>query len=216
MVIVAGVDDAGRGPMIGPMVLAGVSMEEKDLEELKSLNVKDSKLLTKEKREELYPKIIEMVKDYHIVVVPASEIDIAVESETTNLNWLESEKFAIIANYLKPDRLIVDCPSVNTVAYKEHLRTFIKSNMNIACEHKADYNHAIVAAASILAKVTRDNEIEKLKETYGEFGSGYPSDPRTKDFLMYNWQKCPELFRKSWASYKRVADKGNQSSLGDY
>lgn len=216
MVLVAGIDDAGRGPVIGPMVLAGVSIEEKELDKLQELGIKDSKLLTPSRREFLYAKITSLVKGYKIVIVPPSEIDKAVESETTNLNWLESEKFAIIINYLKPSRAIVDCPSVNTSSYKEHLRTFLNVNTNLVCEHKADLNFVVVAAASILAKVTRDKEIEKLKKEYGDFGSGYPSDPKTKEFLAQNWNKFPEIFRKSWATYRRFVVKKNQGNLLDF
>jgi len=216
MVIIVGTDDAGRGPCIGPMVIAGVSVDEKELNKLSDLGVKDSKLLTPKQREFLYDKIIEVVKNYKAIVVPASEVDNAVESETTNLNWLESEKFAMVINYLKPDRAIVDCPSPNIPAYTEHLRTFLKVKTHLQCSHKADLKFVVVGAASIIAKVTRDREVAKLREKYGDFGSGYPSDPKTKEYLAKNWKKHPEIFRKSWACYKKYSGEKKQSSLADF
>jgi ribonuclease HII len=151
------------------------------------------------------------------VIVDPEEIDEAVESETSNLNQLETEKFAIIINYLKPDRVVIDCPSTNLEAYKEHIRVYIKEKMSIICEHKADLNHEVVGAASILAKVTRDREIEKIKERIGiNFGSGYPSDETTKEFLKKNWNKYPDILRHSWASYKNVTVEKKQTKLEDF
>jgi ribonuclease HII len=216
MVIVAGVDDAGRGPVIGPMVLAGVSIDEKDLSKLRKLGVKDSKLLSPMQREDMYDYIIEIVKSYEVLVISPAEIDAALEDKNTNLNWLESKGFAKLINWLDPDRVVVDCPSPNIKAYSEHLRKHLKVEVHVKCEHKADFNHAVVAAASILAKVSRDREVAKLREKYGDFGSGYPADPRTKEFLAENWDKCPEIFRRSWASYKKYSGGNKQAKLGDF
>ena len=217
MVLIAGVDEAGRGPVVGPLVAAGVLIDEKDLAKLREIGVKDSKLLSPKQREMLFYKIISIAKNYKIVIVDPEEIDEAVESETSNLNQLETEKFAIIINYLKPDRVVIDCPSTNLEAYKEHIRVYIKEKMSIICEHKADLNHEVVGAASILAKVTRDREIEKIKERIGiNFGSGYPSDETTKEFLKKNWNKYPDILRHSWASYKNVTVEKKQTKLEDF
>lgn len=217
MVLIAGVDEAGRGPVVGPLVAAGVLIDEKDLAKLREIGVKDSKLLSPKQREMLFDKIISIAKNYKIVIVDPEEIDEAVESETSNLNQLETEKFAIIINYLKPDRVVIDCPSTNLEAYKEHIRVYIKEKMSIICEHKADLNHEVVGAASILAKVTRDREIEKIKERIGiNFGSGYPSDETTKEFLKKNWNKYPDILRHSWASYKNVTVEKKQTKLEDF
>jgi len=217
MGIVVGVDEAGRGPTLGPLVVAGAAIDEKDLDKLRKIGVKDSKLLTPKRREEMFDQIKEALQDYKIIITQPKEIDAAIFSETSNLNILETEKFAMAINYLKPSRVIIDCPSVNTVKYKEHIRTYLKGKINIVCEHKADTKYEIVAAASILAKVIRDREIEELKKRYGvDFGSGYPADPKTKEFLANNWKKYPDLFRKSWASYKNVAGEKSQSKLEDF
>ena len=77
-------------------------------------------------------------------------------------------------------------------------------------------HHPVVSAASIIAKVTRDQEIKKLKQEYNvEFGSGYPSDPRTKSFLEANHDKYP-FFRTTWEPYKKVANAKNQRKLDNF
>ena len=214
--LIAGVDDAGKGPLLGPMILAGVMVNERDMAKLRVLGVKDSKLLSASQRDLLYDLIINVVKNYKVVIVSPKEIDKAVESENSNLNWLESVKFAEIINALKPGRVMVDCPSPNIEAYTEHLRKHLKVKTHLQCEHHAESKSEAVAAASILAKVTRDREVAKLRKKYGEFGSGYPADPKTKKFLEKNWKKYPELFRRSWASYKRFAGDRKQKTLLDY
>ena len=217
MKIIAGIEDAGRGPIIGPMVLAGVSIDEDKITELKEMKVKDSKLLTPKKRQELYSKIIAVAKDYKIIIVEPKEIDEALESDSLNLNWLEAIKFAQIINYLKPDKAIVDCPSPNIKAYKEYLMVYLKDkNIDLICEHKADVNYPIVSASSIIAKVTRDREVEKLKKKYGDFGSGYLADPKTKKFFDENWEKHPEIFRKTWTPYKDHINGKDQKKLGEF
>jgi ribonuclease HII len=216
MTLICGIDEAGRGPVIGPMVMAGVLIEEKDLPKLTSLGVKDSKLLTPQRREELYDQIIKTVKKHHIVIVGPKEIDDALDSDELNLNWLEAHKSAEIINTLKPDKAILDCPSNNIQAYTNYVKNLLKTKTELVVEHKADLNYIESGAASILAKVTRDREIEKIKKKYGNCGPGYPSNQITINFLKENWNKYPEIFRQSWASYKKHKDAKNQKGLGDF
>tara|TARA_Y100000310_G_C20604798_1_gene774951 strand:+ start:108 stop:740 length:633 start_codon:yes stop_codon:yes gene_type:complete len=204
--IICGVDEAGRGPLIGPLVVAGVTMEEKDLPKLQALGVKDSKLLTPKKRQELFPKLKEITK-YKIFIILPQEIDDALNSPSLNLNWLEAIKYAMTINSLKPQKAYVDCPSNNNQAFKDYMEKLLKQKTELIVENKADENYPIVGAASILAKVTRDNEIKKLRDKYGDLGSGYPADPKTKEFLKQNHNKHPEIFRQTWASYKKYKDK---------
>ena len=191
--------------------MCGVVVEDKDLAKLVEIGVKDSKLLTERKREALFEPIKNIVKAYKLIIVEPAEIDEAVNSKTTNLNNLEAIKTALIINELKPDVAIVDCPSNNIPAYTEYLQHLLTIKTELILEHNAE-KHLRVAAASILAKVTRDRIIEDLKKKYGNCGSGYPSDPKTQDFLKKNAKKYPELFRKSWATYKNLAQK----SLEEY
>ena len=216
MTLICGIDEAGRGPVIGPMVMAGVLIEEKDLPKLTSLGVKDSKLLTPQRREELYDQIIKTVKKHHIVIVGPKEIDDALDSDELNLNWLEAHKSAEIINTLKPDKAILDCPSNNIQAYTNYVKNLLKTKTELVVEHKADLNYIESGAASILAKVTRDREIEKIKKKYGNCGPGYPSNQIKINFLKENWNKYPEIFRQSWASYKKHKDAKNQKGLGDF
>ncbi len=217
MVIISGLDDAGRGPIIGPMVLAGVSIEESDLPKLEELDIKDSKLLTQKKREFLYEKIIKVVKDYKIILVPPEEIDDALNSPNLNLNWLEAIKFAQIINYLNADKAIVDCPSPNIKSYSNYLMMLLKNkNIKLMCEHKADFNHKIVGASSILAKCAREEEVAKLKKKYGDIGSGYMADPKTKKFFDENFEKHSEIFRKTWTPYSDHVNNKFQKKLEEY
>jgi len=211
-----GIDEAGRGPIIGPLVMAGCMIEEKDLPKLKELGVKDSKLLTKSKREELFEKIINLSVHYILIIEP-EEIDAALNHPELNLNWLEALKIAEIINNLKPDKAIIDAPSTNIEAFKRYLLNNVENKeINLNLEHKADEKYEVVSAASILAKVTRDREIEKLHKKYGDLGSGYPSDPRTQEFLKKNWDKYDKIFRKTWETYKRLEKSKKQKSLSDY
>ncbi|MFH1642260.1 MAG: ribonuclease HII [Nanoarchaeota archaeon] len=202
---------------MGPMVMAGVLVEEKDLAKLESIGVTDSKLLKKEKRQELFSKIKKIVKSYKIVIIQPKEIDDALESDELNLNWLEAIKAAEIINNLRPEKVTVDSPSTNCKAYAQYLMNLLKNkNTVLECIHKADLKYVYVGAASILAKVVRDNEIEKIKEKYGDCGPGYPSNEITQRFLAANWEKYPEIFRRTWSTYKRYANMKHQKKLGDF
>ena len=182
--LVVGIDEAGRGPCIGPLVTCGAMMKEKDIPKLIALDVKDSKLLTIKQRDFLFDELKKLVK-YKILIVKPAEIDDAVNGKGgLNLNWLEARKSAEIINFLKPNKAILDCPSPNIQKYTEYVENLLTVKVKVICEHKADLNYPIVSAASIIAKVTRDREIEKIKKEIGiDFGSGYPADPRTKEFL---------------------------------
>jgi len=197
--------------------MAGVTVEEKDIPKLKTLGVTDSKLLKREKREAMFDKIKEIVKAYEIIIVEPAEIDDALESDDLNLNWLEAHKGAEIINKLKPSKVTVDSPSNNCSAYSQYLFKLIKDKkIELECIHKADLKHVYVGAASILAKVVRDREMDKIQKKYGNCGPGYMSNEVTQKFLAENWEKHPEIFRKSWSSYKNHQKAKYQSKLGDF
>ena len=202
------------------MVIAGIVIDEKDLSKLKEIGVKDSKLLTPKQREMIYTKLIKEVKRYKIIKIPPEEVDKYVFSETTNLNWLEADKMAEVINTLRPDHVIVDCPSNNKKAFADYMENKLTVKTSLRCEHKADRDFLIVGAASILAKVTRDREVDLLKKKFGmSLGSGYPADPDTKRFLKDNWNKHPEIFRHSWSSYQEYSEgkkSKKQKTLEDF
>ena len=227
--MILGIDEAGRGPVMGPLVICGILIEDEDEKKLKAINVKDSKLLTPDQREAMFERIVEIAKYKLVLVIEPNEIDDAVNRKNNlNLNWLEAVKTAQIVNdicdfdkKLTPDKIIVDCPSTNVLAYASYLSKRIHNKkIRIVAEHKADLKYPVVSAASIIAKVTRDREIEKLKQEIGmDFGSGYPSDPYTKEFLKKNYNRFPNLFRKSWSTYKIAAgtkQAKTQKKLGEF
>lgn len=219
IILICGIDEAGRGPIIGPLVLCGLLVKEEDEKHLVRLKVKDSKLLTKKTREFLFDKIKDISCKYEIIVIYPDEIDHAVNNnDGLNLNRLEALKTADIINLLKPDKAIIDAPSNNIRSYKQYLLNLIKNKkMEIILEHKADINFPIVSGASILAKVTRDNRIEEIKKKVKvDFGSGYMTDPKTIDFLEKYYEKYPDLFRKSWLPYQNVLNKKFQKKLEDF
>ncbi len=222
MVISVGIDEAGRGPVFGPMVMVALAVDEEAEQKLKWMGVKDSKLLSKELREELFERIREVVLDFRVQVVEPSAIDHAIdEDENLNLNWLEAEVSAQMLSELKPNKAYVDCPSTNPPAYKDYLLSRVsegvKKSTEFIVEHKADMKYPVVAAASIVAKVIRDLQVEKIKEETGvDCGSGYMSDPKTQDFLKKYYQKHAKHFRKSWASYKKVQADADQRKLFEY
>ena len=214
---ILGIDEAGRGPVIGDLVISGVMIDSEDEGKFKELGVKDSKLILPAKRERLFDQVKKIAKKYDIIKVSPKEIDEAVLSEDMNLNKLEAVKSAMIINKLNPDKAILDSPSVNTEAYGDYVRLFLKNkNIELVVENKADYNYLVVGAASILAKVTRDGEINKLKKKYGEMGSGYPSDPITKNFIEKNFEKYPNIFRKSWKTFQNLVKNKEQKSLSRF
>ncbi|MDP6138803.1 MAG: ribonuclease HII [Candidatus Woesearchaeota archaeon] len=219
IILICGIDEAGRGPVLGPLVMCGLLVKEEDEKGLVKLKVRDSKLLTKVKREFLFDKIKDISYKYEIIAIYPDEIDHAVNNhDGLNLNKLEAIKSAEIINLLKPDKAIVDAPSNNIKSYKQYLFELINNKkIELILEHKADLNYPIVSAASILAKVTRDNEIEKIKKKIKiDFGSGYMSDSKTVNFLEKYYEKYPELFRKSWLPYRDIVNKKFQSKLEDF
>jgi ribonuclease HII len=227
MTLIIGIDDAGRGPLIGPMMLAGVLLKKDDETFLKSEGVADSKQLTHPVRVKLAGLIKDTAIDFKIVETSAEQIDHSINSKI-NLNTLEAIKTAEIINYLtegKKERIfvIVDCPSVNTKAWRATLLGYIKNpdNIDLHCEHKADVNHPVASAASILAKVAREEAVEKIRnqyEKYGNIGSGYPSDPVTQKFLKKNGKELTDsgLFRKTWATWKQIFPDKTQMTLGEF
>ncbi len=217
--LICGIDEAGRGPVIGPLVMAGVMIEETEEQKLKEIGCKDSKLLTREEREDLFKKIISMAKDYKIISITSDKIDEAVK--LSNLNILEAHTTSQILNELKPSKAFIDLPDSSAERYQYYIRDKLSDEakaIELVTEHKADFNYPCVSAASILAKVTRDRYIDFLKEKFGEdFGSGYMSDEKTQKFLEKHWNN-PHInfFRKEWQSWKDAKAKKEQKKLFDF
>ncbi len=219
--IIVGLDEAGRGPVLGPLVMVALAVKEENTKKLEWLGVKDSKQLSAEVREELFERIREVVEDFRIELIEPDAIDLSVDGGNSNLNWLEADTSARMISELDPDTIIVDCPSPNIKAYKEYfasqLSKAVREKATLIVEHKADVNYIVASAASVIAKVIRDRQIEHLKKEIGiDFGSGYMSDPKTQEFLKKHYKTHTHLFRKSWKSYKNMEASAQQKKLGEF
>ena len=205
--VICGIDEAGRGPVLGPMVICGVCFLKSKLGLLTEIGVKDSKKLSTKRRSELAKIIKENCKTFIAKVIGVQEID-AREKKKITLNRLEELKMAEIINELKPDVIYIDEADVIEDRFKTSIQTLLNySPKKIISKHKADDLYPIVSASSIIAKDMRDRLIEELKKKYGDFGSGYPSDVRSTTFLR-EWirknKKAPPIARKSWETTKKI------------
>ncbi len=204
---ICGVDDAGRGSMLGPLVIAGISLERKNLRKLSGLKVKDSKKLSPKKRKELYKSIIKLVDNYHVAKIPPRSIDASVKKHC--LNGLEARYMAKVVSKLDPDTSYVDSCDVNPARFGKEISK-LSDNHKIKSYHHADSRFVVVSAASIVAKVTRDKAIERLQKTHDFLGSGYPSDLTTVKFVTRYYQKnksLPAFVRKSWRPVRAIVSK---------
>jgi ribonuclease HII len=180
------------------------------LKELAELGVKDSKALSPDQREALYVEIIGLCLTSRSSVAFPREIDAYVRrgKKYRRLNYLEAIHMAKVIDGLGVDEVFIDAPDSNPERWMNELASLLSCNPRIVAEHKADVNYVIVSAASIIAKVERDQQVAKLREIHGDFGSGYPSDPDTIAFLeswMKNNASQPEFARKSWKTWGRIA-----------
>jgi ribonuclease HII len=214
--LIAGVDEAGRGCIIGPLVIAGVAVDQDKLPALIALGVKDSKLLTPKKRTSLYAEITKLTQTYRTIKLMPSQVDRAVERQRRlrKLNRLEAQTMAQVIQALKPNVVYVDAADVIEQRFKNHIKECLTIKTRVISEHKADVNYPIVSAASIIAKVERDQEIAVLREVYGDFGTGYLTDPKTQLFIK-EWLKTnssyPPCVRKSWKPAKKaLSERGTE------
>lgn len=222
-----GVDDAGRGPVIGPMIMAGCLIDDETAAEFKKSGVRDSKQLTQKRREFLEKLIKKKAMGFETVVINPEEID-KKNAEGLKLNELEAVAAAKIIDSLNKKilgidekariKVILDCPSTTIKKWEDFLKRQIEnlSNLEIKCEHKADRNHVVVSAASILAKSERERQMSELKRIYGkDIGSGYSSDPITKKFLAKNLKNHDGkgIFRKTWKTWKKANHDMGQRKL---
>ncbi|RLG91756.1 MAG: ribonuclease HII [Candidatus Hecatellales archaeon] len=204
-----GVDEAGRGSVIGPLVVAGVLFDEDRVKKLGEIGVRDSKTLTPSQREKLEVEIKRLALKFKVVEVPPKEIDKVVfrGKKMFKLNWLEAKVMAEVIEELNPDIAYVDASDINAERFGEQIRGMLKTRVKVVSEHKADEKYLVVGAASIVAKVHRDRIIARLKEEYGDFGCGYSHDPKTIRFLR-EWFRSrkdyPYFLRRSWKTVEKV------------
>lgn len=213
--MICGVDEAGKGPVMGPMVVAAVSVENAKL--IENLGFKDSKLLSSQRRLELF-NLIKQNYSYEIEVINVEKID---EYRMKNqLNLLNRKAFEKVISKLNPKVAYVDAADVNEERFGREIKVNLTNpnDTDVISMHKADSMIPVVAAASIIAKQTRELEIKKLKKEIGDFGSGYPSDERTIKFLKSYFNdnsRWPPGTRKSWKTIKRIRPVVKLSDFGD-
>ena len=205
---ICGVDDAGRGSMIGPMVIAGISIEKKNIPKLRKLGVRDSKKLSPKKRELLYKQIVKLVDDYHVIRIPPRTIDKYVFEH--NLNHLEAKKMAEVISNLNPDISYVDSCDVNAARFGREISD-LSNKSKVKSYHYADSRFVVVSAASIIAKVSRDRSINRLNKI-SNLGSGYPSDKKSVNYvkkIVSSKKPLPSSIRKSWKPVQKIIGSVN-------
>jgi ribonuclease HII len=212
--VICGVDEAGKGSVLGPLVVAGIGVSSE--ERLSGLGVRDSKQLSPKERERLYGEIRKRCK-IATVTIDAQEID-TIRNEMT-MNSCVARAHAQVIQKLSPACAYVDACDVNSFRYAEMVKVHLPSPCEIVSEHHADEKYLVVSAASIVAKVVRDGQITKLAKKYGRIGSGYPSDPVTIRWLsdyIGEHPVPPPIARRSWKTVGALLAKKTQRSLLDF
>ncbi len=218
--MICGVDEAGRGPVIGPLVVAGVTFENDS--GLLELGIRDSKKLSPKRRQVLSKKIKEIAVDYDILVIPASSIDDM--RKVMTLNEIEVNAFSKIIDKLKPEFCYVDAADVNEKRFGKDILSRLSFKPKIVSKHKADDIYPVVGAASILAKTTRDENVQKLSKNLQKklnlpLGSGYPADPVTIKFLrtwVETYGELPPDARHSWKTAQKVIKESKIRKLDNF
>jgi len=218
--MMCGIDESGRGPVLGPLVVAGTVFENDS--KLLELGVRDSKQLTPNRRENLAKIIREIAPAFEILVIPASDIDDM--RKVMTLNEIEVNAFSKIIDKLRPDICYVDAADVNEKRFGEEILSKLSFKPKIISKHKADELYPIVGAASILAKTSRDENIRKIandleKKLNIPLGSGYPADPITQKFLktwIKTYEELPPHVRHSWKTAQRLLKESKMTKLDDF
>ena len=203
---VLGIDEAGRGPVIGPLVVAGVLVQsERELAELEALGVRDSKALTRPQRQAL-AREIEKIARVELKIIPARALD------ARGVTTVELEAMAQILRKVRPRTALIDAPVAPGAipSFKGALRRALPFDCELVVENKADARYPLVAAASIVAKVQRDREMARLRRRYGErLGWGYPSEPGVRAFLRRCAERgeFPDCVRRRWRTVRRLLER---------
>lgn len=214
MYVICGVDEAGKGSVLGPLVIAAVGGASEDV--FADLAVKDSKQLSPEVRERLYSVIRKRFR-VATVRIDAHEIDEIRRGMT--MNSCIARAHAQVIGKLSPSKAYVDACDVNAFRYAEMVKSHLECTCDIISEHHADETFKVVSAASVVAKVVRDHAIATLAKKYGTIGSGYPSDPVTIAFLsayIDEHKNPPPIARKSWKTVSIMIGKKQQSRLSEF
>ena len=217
--MVVGADEAGKGPVLGPMVAGAVRAEPAALPD----GLDDSKKLSPARREELAAELREQ-PDIRVAtaVVTPDEID----APKTDMNSLgvaaQAEAVAAVAE--PGEELFADAADTDAERFGRRLRDAVLDTggpeLDVTAEHGADETYPVVSAASVVAKVERDRRMSAIDAQYDRaVGSGYPSDATTRTFLegyVAAHAELPACARASWATCEDVLAAAEQSGLGEF
>lgn len=210
-VLHCGADEAGRGPVLGPLVIACVCIREEDMSFLEEMNIRDSKQVSVETRKKLAEIIKSKCIEYNIIEISPNQIDEL--HKVQSLNVTEVKGFANAINGLKskPDILYLDAADVIESRFGEDILKLLQHKpKKVISKHKGDAIYRIIGAASILAKTHRDSVIESYRAEFGDIGSGYPSDPNTQKFIEDYIRKhndVPKIVRTSWKTVDNIKNR---------
>ncbi len=203
-------DEAGRGPVFGPMVIAIVCG---DSGKMREIGARDSKSLSPASRERIMALIEREKCFWDYSVITAGDLNERMSRQT--LNEIEYEAYlSLIMKSPEGSAIEVDAFDVIEKRLQDRLRQ--DSGRNVTCKHSGDRIFPLVSAASIVAKVIRDRYVREISEKYGDIGSGYPADPKTQEFLrkcFENHWNIDEIVRKRWKTYIRMRSEYENGSL---
>tara|TARA_B100000459_G_scaffold44347_1_gene22560 strand:+ start:15430 stop:16182 length:753 start_codon:yes stop_codon:yes gene_type:complete len=220
-----GVDEAGRGPVIGPLIVCAISIPSSDCHVLEEIGARDSKTLSKSKRDKIYKFIREeaIERNWNIGIVECEPFRIDHNSSVSNLNDLEvtlfSEAIKNSNDNNDPGSIFLDACDVNQERFGNNVKSKLGpswSDWRIISEHSMDSSNSLVAASSIVAKVTRDNAMQKLSNDIGiDLGSGYPSDPKTRSSIneLISGENPHDCLRWTWSTVRRAWEEMHGTSV---
>jgi ribonuclease HII len=213
-----GADEAGKGPALGPMVAGAVRAPAVDLPD----GLDDSKKLPAARREGLAAELREHPEmSVATAVVEPERID----DPETDMNTLgvaaQAEAVAAVAE--TGDDVIADAADTDESRFGQRLADAVAeagTEVAVTAEHGADETHAVVSAASVVAKVERDRRMAEIDGQYdGDVGSGYPSDPTTRAFVadyIDEHGELPACARTTWSTCEDALAAAEQSGLSDF
>jgi len=210
-----GADEAGRGPALGSMFVAAVAVD--DAATIPD-GVDDSKQLSRERREELAAELRgdERIRA-EIGEVPTERID----DPAVDMNELtvDAQARALDAVVEGGTVGIVDACDTDAERFARRVGDGVDADVEVRAEHGADETYPVVSAASVLAKVARDRHVDALASEYGDIGSGYPSDPTTREFIRSSVEEhgdLPDCARASWGTCEDALAAAEQSALDQF
>ena len=225
IIIVCGADEAGRGAILGPLVISIVAVKSTSLHRLSKIGVRDSKILSEKRRNQLFDEIKDIASDIKVDRIYASEINEAMRNHIS-LNELEAVRFAALFDQIESEigSIYLDSPDVIAARFGTRFKLSSSKSTKVVgikgekmgkglkytrviAEHKADSKYPVVSAASIIAKVTRDREIRKLEKALKmPIGSGYPSDYKTIEMIKRNLKSgiLDGSIRERWSTLERI------------